>query len=226
MENSNNIWYLTFMLTMIAGFCDTLTFVAADTIFSAHVTGNFIVFAYQIVKGSDLNAWIKLFSFPVFIAAVMIGGWMASKSKYKYKLSLWEGIILISSGLIAYILNTLEIFTSGSVYFVAMLIVFAMGLQNTFGKRFSKETFGPTTMMTGNVTQASLDIQTLILNKFKDSATLLNLKKQLTTIIGFLIGCCLGALSGKNIGLVSVVVPGVAIVICYLKNRNVGTLIT
>ena len=111
MENSNNIWYLTFMLTMIAGFCDTLTFVAADTIFSAHVTGNFIVFAYQIVKGSDLNAWIKLFSFPVFIAAVMIGGWMASKSKYKYKLLLWEGIILISSGLIAYILNTLEIFT-------------------------------------------------------------------------------------------------------------------
>lgn len=220
MKNSNKIWYVTFMLTMIAGFCDTLTFVAADTIFSAHVTGNFIVFAYQIVKGYDLHAWIKLFSFPVFIAAVMTGGWIASKSKNNYSLLLWESLILICSGLTNYLLNTFEIFTTGSLYLVAMMIVFAMGLQNAFGKRFSKETFGPTTMMTGNVTQASLDIQTLVLNKFKDAATLLNFKKQLTTIFGFLIGCCLGALSGKHWGLISIIAPGILLLICYLKNKD------
>ena len=55
MEIQKNIWYVTLLLTMIAGYCDTVTFVAADSIFSAHVTGNFIVFAYQIVKGSRLK---------------------------------------------------------------------------------------------------------------------------------------------------------------------------
>ena len=43
-----------------------------------------------------------------------------------------------------------------------MLTVFALALQNTFGRLFPKETHGPTTMMTGNVTQASLDLGNLL----------------------------------------------------------------
>ncbi|NRS87808.1 uncharacterized membrane protein YoaK (UPF0700 family) [Flavobacterium sp. 7E] len=220
MKNSNTIWYLTFVLTIIAGFCDTLTFVAADTIFSAHVTGNFIVFAYQIVKGYDVHAWIKLFTFPVFIAAVIIGGWIASKNKNTYSLLLWESVVLLLSGIGHYMMTTFSIFHSGSIYIVAMMVVFAMGLQNAFGKRFSKETFGPTTMMTGNVTQASLDIRTLMLTKFKDAACILNFKKQLTTIFGFLIGCCLGAFCGKQWGLLPILAPGLILLLCYFKIKD------
>ncbi|MET1057588.1 MAG: DUF1275 family protein, partial [Pedobacter sp.] len=52
-EKQDKIWFVTLLLTIIAGYCDTVTFVAADKIFSAHVTGNFIVFAYQLVKGGE-----------------------------------------------------------------------------------------------------------------------------------------------------------------------------
>ena len=106
------------------------------------------------------------------------------------------------------------------MYTVAMTTVFAMGLQNAFGKLYAKETHGPTTMMTGNVTQASLDLGNLIKNGLKDADTLLSFKKQLVTILGFLAGCFLGAIAGKYFGLGTLVIPGIAIVVCYFYHRE------
>jgi uncharacterized membrane protein YoaK (UPF0700 family) len=220
MENPKNIWYVTLLLTIIAGYCDTVTFVAADTIFSAHVTGNFIVFAYQMIKGYDLHAWVKLLAFPIFITSIIIGGWIASKTSYKYKLLLWEGTILMISGLVACMFSFFHEFSTWLMYLVAMLVVFAMGLQNAFGKLYSKETYGPTTMMTGNVTQASLDLGNLLKTHFNNLGARLSFKKQLVTICGFLAGCCLGAVAGKNWGLGTVMIPGFAMILCYVTNRH------
>jgi len=220
MEIQKNIWYVTLLLTMIAGYCDTVTFVAADSIFSAHVTGNFIVFAYQIIKGSDLHAWVKLLTFPVFILAVIVGGRIALKATNRYSILFWEGIILVLSGIACYIFGYLGIVSQWTIYTIAMTTVFAMGLQNAFGKLYAKETHGPTTMMTGNVTQASLDLGNLLKNGLKDVDVLLSFKKQLVTIIGFLVGCFLGAVAGKYFGLGTLIFPGAAMIICYLYHRE------
>jgi uncharacterized membrane protein YoaK (UPF0700 family) len=220
MEMQKNIWYVTLLLTMIAGYCDTVTFVAADSIFSAHVTGNFIVFAYQIIKGSDAHAWIKLLTFPVFIFAVIVGGRIALKSVNHYTILFWEGIVLVLCGIASYVFGYLQIFSEWAIYIVAMTTVFAMGLQNAFGKLFAKETHGPTTMMTGNVTQASLDLGNLIKNGTNDADSLLSFKKQLVTILGFLTGCFLGAIAGKFFGLGTLLIPGLAMIICYWYHRN------
>nr|WP_294784902.1 YoaK family protein [uncultured Flavobacterium sp.] len=220
MEIKSNIWYVTLLLTIVAGYCDTVTFVAADSIFSAHVTGNFIVFAYQIVKGSDAHAWIKLLTFPVFIIAVITGGRIALKSTNRYTILFWEGLILLLSGIASYIFGYLGNFSEWTVYAVAMAAVFAMGLQNAFGKLYAKETHGPTTMMTGNVTQASLDLGNLLKNGLKDADVVLSFKKQIVTIMGFLTGCFLGAVAGKFFGLGTLIIPGVAIIICYLYHRE------
>lgn len=220
MEQPKNIRYITLLLTCIAGFCDTLTFVAADTLFSAHVTGNFIVFAYQVINGNDVYAWIKLLTFPIFIISVIIGGYIASKSIFKYKILLWEGCILTLSGLFSILFYSLDITNLWSMYVIAMLIVFAMGLQNAFGKIYSKETYGPTTMMTGNVTQAALDMGNLIKSKFADEKSLQSFKRQFVTLGGFLTGCFLGAIAGKKWGLVPVLIPGIIMILCYLKNRK------
>lgn len=220
MEIQRNIWYVTLLLTMTAGYCDTVTFVAADSIFSAHVTGNFIVFAYQIIKGSDVHAWVKLLTFPVFIIAVMAGGRIASKSTNHYTILFWEGLLLFFSGVAAYVFGFLGIFSKWTMYSLAMTTVLAMGLQNAFGKLYSKETHGPTTMMTGNVTQASLDLGNLLKKGKKDPEILLSFKKQFVTIMGFLFGCFLGAIAGKYFGLGTLILPGFAIIICYLYHRK------
>ncbi|WP_431241841.1 YoaK family protein [Flavobacterium sp. P21] len=216
-----NIWYVTLLLTMIAGYCDTVTFVAADSIFSAHVTGNFIVFAYQIIKGYDIHAWVKLLTFPVFIIAVIAGGRIALKATNRYTILFWEGVILVLSGIGAYLFGYFDNTSEWAIYSVAMATVFAMGLQNAFGKLYAKETHGPTTMMTGNVTQASLDLGNLLKNGLKDAEVLLSFKKQLVTIIGFLIGCFMGAVAGKFFGLGTLILPGTAMIICYWYHREV-----
>lgn len=213
MPQTNNIGKVTMMLTAVAGYCDTATFVAGDNIFSAHVTGNFITFAYQMVTVSNINTWVKLLTFPVFIIAVIIGGRLSLKAENKNKVLLIEALILIVAGILAIVwhLEKDKLFT----YIIVMMTVFALGLQNAFGKLFSKEIYGPTTMMTGNVTQASLDFGSLLAGKFSAGDALISFKKQMTTIMGFLVGCILGALIAREYGLASLLLPGISMIACY-----------
>jgi uncharacterized membrane protein YoaK (UPF0700 family) len=216
MENQKSIGFVTLMLAAVAGYCDIVTFISAGSIFSAHVTGNFITFAYQIVKGSDAQAWVKLLTFPIFIISVMIGGMIATRSVNRYKLLLIEGILLVLGGII----SELFIRTPGLIwetYLVVMMVVFAMGLQNAFGKLYAKETYGPTTMMTGNVTQASLDLGNAVRSSFKDLVSVQGLKHHCITIGGFLAGCLAGALMAKSFGLTVIILPGVGIIVCYFS---------
>src|ERR1700743_1310401 len=95
-EYRPNINWVTFLLAMVAGFCDTATFVGGGCFFSAHITGNFIVFAAQLASESEsTGAWVKLLTFPVFVIAVLTGGWMVERSQHKHSILLFEGIVLI-----------------------------------------------------------------------------------------------------------------------------------
>ncbi|HEY9257520.1 YoaK family protein [Chitinophaga sp.] len=221
-EQKHSINWVTFLLAWVAGYCDTATFVSGDSIFSAHVTGNFILFAAQISAGStSAVAWIKLITFPVFVIAVMAGGWLADKSNSKYSILLIEGIILIVCGMAAIFLPIMAGLEEKLVaYIIVMATVLGMGLQNAFGKLFAKETHGPTTMMTGNVTQAALDLGNMIRKGITgNEISLSSFRKQNVTIGGFLAGCIFGALLSRWIGLSTMMIPGVAIVMCYLQGE-------
>jgi uncharacterized membrane protein YoaK (UPF0700 family) len=222
MENQKSIWFVTLLLSTVAGYSDTVTFVSAGSIFSAHVTGNFIVFAYQVIKGADTYNWVKLLTFPVFIISVIIGGEIAARSFNPYKILLLEGIILVLSGIIS------EVFIRApgltwETYVVVMMIVLAMGLQNAFGKLYAKETFGPTTMMTGNVTQASLDFIKVVTVKPFDVEVWGSLKKQLVLLSGFLLGCLFGAVLAAKVGLCAVTLPGFVLLFCFFKTNKLNS---
>ncbi|WP_420153750.1 YoaK family protein [Siphonobacter sp.] len=218
-EPKHSIHWVTFLLSWIAGYCDTATFVAAEGIFSAHVTGNFIVFAAQAMSGGLGTAWVKLLTFPVFVVAVMLGGWLAEGSTQRYKLLLIESILLVGCGLAAVFLPGL-LEERWAAYLIVMGVVVAMGLQNSFGKLFAKETFGPTTMMTGNVTQAALDLGAVLrLGRTRAENAWLSLGRQGITISGFLFGCLFGALLANYFGLSAVLLPGMALLVCYLQGK-------
>jgi uncharacterized membrane protein YoaK (UPF0700 family) len=217
MDIQKNTRLFTLLLSAIAGYCDTATFIAGNDTFSAHVTGNFIIFAAEVVVNGDPTAWVKLITFPMFIIAVIIGGWLAAKTGKRYILLLAEGILLMFAGGIACWLGAGE---TGR-YLVVMVTVLAMGLQNAFGRLFPKETHGPTTMMTGNVTQASLDLGNLLWKGFKaDPLSRESIKKQLFLLGGFLTGCFLGGLLAKFIGLRAVILPGLTMTIFYVIQQG------
>jgi uncharacterized membrane protein YoaK (UPF0700 family) len=213
MELQKPVVFITILLAATAGYCDTVTFVSASQLFSAHVTGNFIVFAYDIINHANISAWLKLISLPVFIIAVITGGFIAARSAKASTILLFEGILLSISGIAWMALSATEITdTKLTSYIIAMGIVFSMGLQNAFGKIYSKNTYGPTTMMTGNVTQAALDFGKILSGRFKDSTTKESLYHQSIIICSFLAGCLFGGLLGSTIGLSAVLLPGIALV--------------
>jgi uncharacterized membrane protein YoaK (UPF0700 family) len=221
MEQPKTIVYITILLAITAGYCDTVTFVSVNELFSAHVTGNFIVFAYDIIKHADTEAWLKLLSFPVFILAVITGGAIASRQVQACTLLLLQGAILTATGVICLILlMTGQQGMEWVSLVMAMCIVFAMGLQNAFGKLYGRETYGPTTMMTGNVTQAALDLGKVITAGFHDIAVRTSLIHGLVTIIGFLVGCLCGGILSKLIGLTAVLFPGLALLGYALARRK------
>jgi uncharacterized membrane protein YoaK (UPF0700 family) len=196
MHDGLTIRYNTLILVLSAGFCDAITFARADELFSAHVTGNFILFAYDLVNGADMVTWVRLLTFPVFFAAVLVGGWISAGMKI---LRVESGVLIVG-GLAVWWLPK-------AVFAGALMVVFAMGLQNAFGKLFSKEIYAPTTMMTGNVTQAAL-------NLFRREKG----DKDLLVLGGFLAGCIVGVVVGRYWGLQGIVLPGVALLLV----RKVG----
>jgi uncharacterized membrane protein YoaK (UPF0700 family) len=211
MEQNKSIRIASLTLTFAAGFCDTVTFVSANELFSAHVTGNFIVFAYDIIKHFQGKTWVKLLAFPVFILGVISGGYIVRRFADKYVLLHIEGYLLLLTGVAAIIISLFEPLPGYALwhtYMPALLIVFSMGLQNAFGKLYTKETFGPTTMMTGNVSQAVLELGNLIKAGFNSPADLDGLKHHGLIIGGFMLGCLLGALASQRLGLASVIIPG------------------
>ncbi|MHC0443441.1 YoaK family protein [Flavobacterium sp. 3-210] len=225
-----NIGYLTVLLAATAGYCDTVTFVAADNIFSAHVTGNFIVFAYQIINGNDPNAMFRLLTFPVFIISILIAGWIVKKSNSsKYELLYWEGVVLTMTGIVSYILKLGGIISEQTTFILVMFFVVAMGFQNAFGKIYSSETLGPTTMMTGNVTQLSLELGHILKCIFKNRMLSTKFLEQLITVMGFLTGCLMGAIAGKYLSLGAAILPGLVLTLYYfdrLEKRRIKKVIS
>ena len=190
----------TLLLVLGAGFCDAITFTKADELFSAHVTGNFILFAYDLVNGADFVTWVRLLTFPVFFSAVLAGGWIERKAgpgAGGLSILRVEAVVLIVGGILVWLLP-------GMVFWVALMVVFAMGLQNAFGKLYSKDVYAPTTMMTGNVTQAALNI--LKGDRMKGG-------QDAVVLFGFLTGCLLGVVVGKYWGLQGIVFPGMLVLL-------------
>jgi len=223
MKRPQPIVLITLLLSVSAGYCDAVTFVSLKEFFSSHVTGNLVLFAYDLVKHADTSAWIKLLSFPIFIIGVMAGGAIDSRSSRPFILLFVEGLILMLFGGI-----WLTLFHTGchpgetTEFIVAMMIVFAMGLQNAFGRIYPKKTYGPTTMMTGLVIEAALNIGAVIKTNGTYTLSEIGLCRQLMTIGTFLTGCILGALSGQWFGLSSVLLPGI-VMTAYSLNAGLAT---
>src|ERR1700687_6070543 len=129
----NRFIFTSIILSFVAGYADTSTFVGADGLFSAHVTGNFVIFAYDIVTNHIAGSWAKLIAFPVFILAVFISTLIIDRvnddKRAVNRLIIMEGFLLIIAGLISWFYrykNTASVLKD----LIPMFVVFSLGLQN------------------------------------------------------------------------------------------------
>lgn len=203
----NTVFYSSIIMAFSAGFVDTSTFTVADGLFSAHITGNLVVFAYKLSNHAKLIDFVNLLSFPVFIAAVILTGKISTKYSNQKGITRSIGILLIIAGIIAFMLKQKDISTGFVYHAMLMLIVFAMGIHNSVNRLYPTSVFGPTTVMTGNITKAVIDFF-LYHSTQHTFQKLTEIKQSLVLLSGFLAGCILGALLSHRFGLVSMLIPG------------------
>jgi len=216
-------------LTLLAGFCDAATFVQMHGIFSAHVTGNFVVFAAALAQG-DADDYVKLLTFPVFLLSVSLGTFIyitGDKDRLRAR---------GSSGLITILWGMAALFTIGGALAVVphtgagtldlvitFVVVIAMGLQNTV-HHFIAGAF--TTVMTGTVMNwvASVTERKLLATPLPSAATTIH---PLILMSLFALGCLGGALLTRLVGYTIFLAAGpltacLALFEAKVAKRNVG----
>jgi uncharacterized membrane protein YoaK (UPF0700 family) len=151
---------------------------------------------------------------------VIVSSLIARYSKYPGHILRTEALLLLITGIIACALRLAGIETTMSVFLLAMVIVFAMGLQNAFGRLYPYATHSATTLMTGNVTQLTLDFT----RNLKTGARSVESTKSLRglgLIIGFFfVGCMLGGVLSYLAGLQVIILPGMVMGYFWTMRRK------
>jgi uncharacterized membrane protein YoaK (UPF0700 family) len=203
---------LPFALSVTAGSVDVISFLSLGGLFTAHITGNLVILAAHVVdRGTPSMA--PMLSVPVFIAVLGLTRLLAAGLEIMQTNSLRPllalQVVLLSGMLLLCVTAGAERDSNARIMITAgMLGVGAMAVQNAL-VQISLRGAPTTAVMTSNVTRSVMDIGTVIFSRDpRDVATARN-RAQHTwpAIVGFAVGCALGAAFEAAVGLPSLALP-------------------
>ena len=204
----------------LAGYVDTLGFIALFGLFTAHVTGNFVLIAAALADPAQTPSLLKLLAFPAFILGVAVArllvagcerrGTSATKPVYLLQLVLLLGFMVC--GMLGEPVGEVGITRVGVFAFAAGLLgAAAMGAHSAASKLLLSN-LAPTSMMTGNVTQLVIDTVDR-LRGAADAATKARCAKFFWPVLAFALGCVAAAFAYRAFGFVALVVPNAILVL-------------
>src|SRR5581483_3902259 len=213
------------LLSFNAGFVDTAGFLGLQGLFLAHITGNFVTLAATLVMGTH-GVIAKLIVLPEFILVVALGRIVVSRMKARARPALRISLAAMTCALLTFF--ALAVFLGpfpDSDAPLALLTAFAgttaMAIQNAV-QRAQFVGMPPTTLMTGNITQAVVDADDLIwgLEKIDAPAVRTRLALTLRSIVSFGLGCAVAALLYYLFGFWCLAVPVAVGATTVILTRN------
>ena len=152
------------LLALSAAYVDTCGFIGLFGLFTAHVTGNFVLIGAEVVRHHG-DILTKLLALPVFLASVVAtaqaevvlarrgaraGAWLLGT----------EALLIAVAAAMFHLLGAPAAPDDRPVVVMGFLLIAAMGVQNALMRT---SLAGPvqTTVMTGNVTQIAIDLLAL-----------------------------------------------------------------
>ena len=148
-------------LAFLAGYVDTLGFVALFGLFTAHVTGNFIFIGAALADSSHAQILLKFLAFPAFILGVVfarlliVGFAKPNDPVMKYALML-QLVLLSGFMLFGWMASPIGSNVTTYALVAGLLGATAMGAHSATSRLLLAH-LAPTSMMTGNVTQIVID---------------------------------------------------------------------
>jgi uncharacterized membrane protein YoaK (UPF0700 family) len=224
-DQSPALMLLPTVLSLTAGSCDTISFIGLGGLFTAHITGNLVVLMARVVAGE--NAPIaSILSVPVFVAALACTSLLAARlgqaGKSSLRLLLLMQLLLLTGFFLLSIASGAHIDLSGGKALLAgMLGVSAMAVQNAIVQVAVKDA-PSTAVITTDITRFVKDVIGVLSERNRDQAAkaAARAKRTAPAIVGFAVGCALGAGCEVMAGLWALALPTglafVALVIAFV----------
>jgi len=194
-------------LGFLAGYVDTLGFVGLFGLFTAHVTGNFVLIGRALIQPSQTIA-IKLLVFPVFIlfvalARLAILHWERSGAKALRNSLLFQLFTMLATVLCAWQAAPVVEASEPLTLLTGALCAGAMAVQNTYGKLLLGKV-AATTVMTGNVTTLVIEMVDALRG---EREAIGRCKKLAWPVFAFTAGCMSGGVAFKLAGFHGLLLP-------------------
>ncbi|WP_036302096.1 YoaK family protein [Methylobacterium sp. 77] len=202
-------------LAFVAGFVDAAAFIALTGLFTAHVTGNFVLIGAELISTST-GVLAKLLALPTFILAVAATRLIAlalerrGSSPLRPLLAL-EAAVLFAFAIVGAAMSPLGSPDGARAIGVGMLGVAAMGIQNGIGRLVIGH-LAATTVMTVNVTQAVIDLTDRLCGARLSDQASTRLRRTLSAVLAFAAGALAGAFGIAALSFWCVLVPAFILV--------------
>ena len=211
-QNSLNAKLLPTVLSVIAGSVDAIGFLGLGGLFTAHVTGNLVILAAHLASGGEAPV-APMLSVPVFVAALGLTRVVASTLERIGFASL-RPLLLLQLLLLTGFFVLCASADPGidpdatKAILAGMLGVSAMAVQNAL-VQISLKGAPSTAVMTTNITRFMMDVGDVMLARKPADVAKARDRAMRTwpAIVGFAVGCGLGAICEVAIGLLSLTLP-------------------
>lgn len=208
----------------IAGFVDTVGFVGLFGLFTAHVTGNFVMLGASIAEARS-GVVAKLVALPVFFLAVagtsLFLRWCTARGRDPVG-GVLAAQALFLTGFMGIAIGVGPFHHGDQPFAIAagMLGVVAMAIQNA-ASRTIFSAFSPTTIMTGNSTQVVLDLVELTRGSGADPAARTRIAKMVPPLAAFIVGALAGGGGYVLVRFWALLVPILLILFLLLTRRTI-----
>lgn len=206
--------FLGVCLGALAGYVDTAGFVALFGLFTAHVTGNFVLIGATLTQPEHTTLLLKFLAFPAFAAGVvatrLLGNACERQGTAPIRPMLSLQLVLLVAFMAAALLAApIDSPDAPLVLVTGMLGAAAMGVHNAAGKlQFSR--IAPTTVMTGNVTELLIDMTDLATGHATPAARE-KFVRFVWPVLAFAVGCILGGAGYVHFGFWCLLAPIAAV---------------
>lgn len=197
-------------LGFLAGYVDTLGFLALFGLFTAHVTGNFILIGAALADPGRAPVLLKLLAFPAFIAGVALARMLVVVIEKRKGVALRPALLLQLALLLGFMGFGVAASPMGQEagplgMTAGLLGAAAMGVHSATSKLLLAN-LAPTSMMTGNVTQITIDVVDYVCGADR-SALGARFNKIFWPLAAFAAGCVAAAFGYHWFGFAALVVP-------------------
>ena len=211
-ESSLNARLLPTVLSIIAGSVDAIGFLGLCGLFTAHVTGNLVILAAHLASGGEAPV-APMLSVPVFVAVLGLTRLLAVALERIGFASLRPLLLLQLLLLVCFLTLCVSVGPwidpdEPIAVLAGMLGVSAMAVQNAL-VQISLKGAPSTAVMTTNITRFMMDVGDVMLGRKPADVAKARDRAMRTwpAIVGFAVGCGLGATCEMAIGLRSLVLP-------------------